>query len=608
MSVLISGVQISKSFVGKVLFENLSFGISTGEKIGLVGPNGAGKSTLLKIICGKIKPDKGQVVRQGSTQVGYLEQSPQFTNSHTILNYLLDENNDHSSDLHAKAYEWIAKLDLSRWPDDQKVLSLSGGWQKRVALAKQLMLTPDVLLLDEPTNHLDVSSILWLEDFLSEQKITYLMITHDRLFLQRTADKIWDLDPQNPELLFQFNGNFADYIEIKQSRIESQRRDLQAKKNTLTRETEWLRRGAIARQTKQKARIENASELKQQVEHLKEKTKSRSLDLVFTETQRQPQKLVELNNICIEMGGNILWKDFSLILGAKSRLALLGDNGAGKSTLLKVLTGEILPQRGQVKRVENLVVSYFEQEKTTLDLEKSLLQNICPEGDYVDFQGQFVFAKSYLEKFNFSYQQMDLPVKQLSGGEKSRLRLAQIMLKKSQLLILDEPTNDLDIQSLEDLQGSLSSFPGALVLVTHDRYFMDALADEIIYLNNRFPWQEKAIRFADYFQWEEWFQKNLDYESSLQKQKNKTEVTQQISKKKLSYKEKFEYENMEKKILQLEEQLAKAQSDIQDPETSAQADKVNSIYIQINSWTAELDHLYSRWAELEEIISKDNKN
>lgn len=607
MGLLLSAVQISKSFSGKTLFNKLSFGIHENDKIGLVGPNGAGKSTLLKIITGAMTPDSGEVTKQKGLSLGYLEQSPVFNKTDTIIDYLIDNDEDIGP-----AYEWIAKLDLTQWPETTLISELSGGWQKRVALAKQLMKRPDILLLDEPTNHLDVTSILWLEDFLSEQKITYIMVTHDRLFLQRTTEKIWDLDPQNPQLLFIFDGNYLDYADAKEGILAAQRRHLQTRKNILTRETEWLRRGAQARQTKQKARIQSAHDLKSQVDDLKEKTRSRSVELNFSETKRQPQKLIQLENISYAIGEKNLWKDFSLFLSPQSRVALLGDNGTGKSTLLKIITGSLKPQSGKISSAPDLAISYFEQDKINLNLEKSVLRNICPDGDYVDYQGQFVFAKSYLEKFKFNYEQMDLPVKQLSGGEKSRLRLAQLMLKKAQVLILDEPTNDLDIQTLESLQESLAEFQGAVILVTHDRYFMDSIAKELIYINDRFTDQDRAIRFADYFQWEEWYQNCLALELAaeakvLADKKNENKETQAANsqngpKKKLSFKEKFEYENMESTILQLEQTLAKAQADIESPEVAAHAEKSNDLYLQINKWTQELDRLYARWTELEEKI------
>jgi ATP-binding cassette subfamily F protein uup len=609
MAQLLSGVKISKSFSGRKLFTDLSFGIDSKDRIGLVGPNGAGKSTLLKILAKQVEPDSGQVVSQRGLRVGYLDQAPTFSPESTIISALSECDDDIAS-----VYEWISKLNLSQFPEETLVTKLSGGWQKRVALAQELIKRPDLLLLDEPTNHLDISSILWLEDFLIKQPTPYMMITHDRLFLQRSTEKIWDLDPQNPNMLFTVNGGYDFYLQEKETLLAVQKKQFQVNKNTLRRETEWLRRGAKARQTKQKARGQAAASLKTTVMNLKEKTRDRGVELEFTQAERQPQKLIHLKHISHSAGGQLLWDDFSLLLTPKSRVALLGDNGTGKSTLLRIMTGSLSPQKGTIERAENLAVSYFEQSKETVNPLASTLKNICPDGDYVQFQGQFIYAKSYLERFQFSYEQMDLPAGKLSGGEKSRLRLAQMMLTSAQVLILDEPTNDLDIKTLESLQDSLESFQGAVVLVTHDRYFMDSIADQIIYINDKFPEQPRAISFADYWQWEEWFEsqptppansatlvstmQNSDQSSN----QNSNQSSNQSSKKvKMTYKDKLEFEGIEALIASIESELAACQNEILLPEVVANSARTQILYTKIHELTETLQKKIDRWAELEEI-------
>lgn len=600
MAQLISCVKISKSFAGKKLFSDLSFGIESKDRIGLVGPNGAGKSTLIKILARAVEPDAGQVVSQRGLRIGYLDQSPTFAANKTILSALSEGVEDIAS-----VYEWISRLNLSQFPEETLVNSLSGGWQKRVALAQELIKRPDILLLDEPTNHLDITSILWLEDFLMKQSMAYLMVTHDRLFLQRSTEKIWDLDPQNPNMLFTIDGSYDFYLQEKEALLRSQQRQLQINKNTLRRETEWLRRGAQARQTKQKARGQAAVALKSTVDQLKDKTRDRSVDLEFSQAERQPQKLIHLKNISFQVGEQVLWDQFSLLLTPKSRVALLGDNGTGKSTLLKIMTGALAPQKGSIETAQNLAISYFEQSKDTLDPKASTLKNICPDGDYVLFQGQFIYAKSYLERFQFNYEQMDQPVEKLSGGEKSRLRLAQMMLTSAQVLILDEPTNDLDLNTLESLQESLASFQGAVVLVTHDRYFMDSIAKEIIYINDKFASEPRAIRFADYWQWEEWYEAQQERNSSKgAKAASAGESSAQGNKKtKLSYKDTFEYEGIEALIAQLELEIEQCQKEIASPEVVANATRTHELYEKIHTLTETLNKKYERWAELEKIVA-----
>lgn len=596
MPQLINAVGISKSFAGRDLFSNLSLGVQTGDRIGLVGPNGAGKSTLFNILSKQLEPDSGQVVYQRGLRTGYLRQNPSLASEKTLEDLLLSD-----PDTSSQAYVWISRLHLDRFDLATSFGALSGGWQKRVALALELSKEPDVLLLDEPTNHLDVSSIIWLEEFLNETNLTYVMITHDRLFLQRTAAMIWDLDPRIPQGLLKVPGDYGQFLEAKEVLVASQKRSLQTQKNTLRRETEWLRRGAQARQTKQKARILAAGELTQSVNQLKDLTRSRDINLDFSSSGHKDQKLMELEQVKISFGEKILWENLNLRLTPKSRVALLGNNGTGKSSLLKLLVGELEPSSGRVKRLQGLTVNYFDQTKIQVEERLSALRNVCPEGDYVDCQGEYIFAKSYLERFNFSYQQMDIPVSRLSGGERSRLLLAKLMLKKAQLLILDEPTNDLDLETLETLQESLRSYQGAVVLVTHDRYFMDSVAKEILALNDEFEDEPRFLRFADYYQWENWY--NLKQEESLRKQKTElqTSVKEPAPKAsaKISQKEKFELERMEHEVQALEEKLMIARKNLEDPEILKDGRKSSEVYKEISSLEESLEKKFERWSELE---------
>ncbi len=593
---LVNTHKIEKSFAGKLLFKNVSLGIEDSDRVGLVGPNGAGKSTLLKILAGRMSADAGDVTTKKGLRLGYLEQTPTFAKGETIYQAIVSKCLDPDEAL-GLAYEWMARLELSQFGEEFLVSELSGGWQKRVALARELVLEPELLLLDEPTNHLDVSSIMWLEEFLEKAPFATLIITHDRLFLQRTTNKIFDLDPRNPSYLISTSGSYLDFVEAKELLLAGQEQKELSMKNTLRRETEWLRRGAKARLTKQKARINRAGDLKEDVEELSQKNAVRKVKIEFKDADRNPQKLIEVENISKTYGERVLFKDFSYLVNPKTRLALLGDNGSGKSTLIKILLKQLEPDTGKVVLADKLKISYFEQNRETLNPKVSVLKNICPDGDYVHYQGQYVFARSYLERFLFNRQQMDLPVERLSGGEQSRLRIAQLMLREAQVLILDEPTNDLDVATLDVLEESLKEFNGAVILVTHDRYFMDQVASDILALHN-IDGQQRWEKFAGYLLWEEWFQEQKEA-AALELKKEKKAEKEASKPVKLSFKEKYELDNMETTVLELEEKLSKLQVESADPVNVSDAKKLQGIYSEIDSLQKKIEVLYERWAVLE---------
>ncbi|MGZ3747089.1 MAG: ABC-F family ATP-binding cassette domain-containing protein [Pseudobdellovibrionaceae bacterium] len=596
MALLINTHQLEKSFAGKVLFSGVSLGIEEGDKIGLLGPNGAGKTTLMKILAGVSTADGGKVTPKKGLRLGYLPQTPVFAEKETILQALLSRAHDPDEAL-GLAYEWFARLDLSQFGEDFLVSELSGGWQKRVALARELVLEPELLLLDEPTNHLDVVSILWLEEFLQRAPFAFLMVTHDRLFLQRVVNKVFDLDPRNPNNLLAVNGDYVTYVEAKEQLLASQQKLETVLKNTLRRETEWLRRGAKARLTKQKARIERAGDLKDDVANLTDKNRKRVAGIAFGDAERNPQKLIELKNVFKSYGDRHLIQDFSFLITPKTRLALLGENGSGKSTLIKMLLGLERPDQGTIFLSDKVKVAYFEQNRAGLDLQKSVLKNICPDGDYVSLQGQYVFARSYLERFLFSRQQMDLPVARLSGGEQSRLRLAQLMLQDASVLILDEPTNDLDVATLEVLGEAIQNFNGAVIIVTHDRYFMDQVANDILGFPRRDNPKKKLENFVGYLQWEEaWLAQ--DQESFTPQATEEKPAGKSL---RMSFKHKNELEGMEPKILAMEEELQKAQTEANLPEVVSEAARLQELHAKMMMLQTDIEACYVRWAELEKM-------
>jgi ATP-binding cassette subfamily F protein uup len=600
MAILVSAHELRKSFATKQLFKQLTFAIEEGDHIGLIGPNGAGKSTLLKIIAGQTEIDSGELSKQRGLKLAFLEQTPTFKEGTNVFDTVCEPFEDPFDSHNLQVInEVLSRLELSEIAD-RPITTLSGGWKKRVALARELVREPQLLLLDEPTNHLDLESILWLEDFLEQAPFAIMMVTHDRLFLQRTCTRIFDLDPRNANGLLALKGDYAAYVQIKEDLMNAQLRQETVMKNTMRRETEWLRRGAKARQTKQQARIHRAGELKEELGEVSARNVNRTAQIEFAGQNRSPQKLIEAESISKTFNERTLFKDLNVLISPKTRLGLLGNNGSGKSTLIRALIGEETPDSGTIKRAEGLQIAYFDQHRETLKPELSVLRNICSEGDYVSFQNQFVFARSYLDRFLFRPEQIDMPVAKLSGGEQSRLRIAQLMLLPANVLILDEPTNDLDLQTLNVLQDTLLDFKGAVILVTHDRFFLDQVTNDIF----AFPGDGSGEinRFADYIQWETWFRSRGGSTAAAEVPAPKAEAAG--PKKKLSFKEKFELENMEKTIQAAEAELEKLQV---ATTAAAVGSQTKTLFVEMEALQKQIDGLYSRWTELESKSKSKSK-
>ncbi len=598
VAILLSAQNVEKSFAAQNLFRRLSFGLETCDRVGLIGPNGAGKSTLLKILAGEIDADEGEIVRSRGLCVGYLPQSPSFKPGATIYEALLEGASDH--DDQSAVHEWMAKLNLNSDSRDEStpVDTLSGGWQKRVALARELVRRPNLLLLDEPTNHLDIESILWLEELLQKASFATVTVTHDRMFLERVANRIFDLDRKNPDGLLVVRGGYVDYVEAKENLMQGQIAREETLQNTLRRETEWLRRGAKARTTKQTARIDRAHELGDEVQDLNSRNQNRTARIDFQAEDRHPQRLIEATGITKSFGSHMIFSATDILITPKTRLGLLGPNGCGKSTLIRVLLGEEPATAGSVKRAERLSVSYFSQvSDNELDGEKSVQQNLVGSGggDFVNYRGDFIFARSYLSRFLFRPEQMDMPVKKLSGGEKSRLRLAQLMLHSVNLLILDEPTNDLDLATLRVLEQSLQDFAGAVILVTHDRYFLDQVANDILAFTKNASGTPQLERFADTLQWENWISQNAKASKAINVSRSKEK-----SKNRLGFKEKRELEGIEPAILKAESRLTEVQSEMQHPTNLVNSSKLVELTDEMARLEKEIVRLYARWAELSE--------
>ncbi|MGK5083218.1 ABC-F family ATP-binding cassette domain-containing protein [Bdellovibrionota bacterium FG-1] len=606
MAILVSAHSLRKAFAARPLFDGLTFAIESGERIGLIGPNGAGKSTLLKILAGKIQPDEGKLSIQRGLRVGFLEQVPTFNPGISVFETVLEGTPDpHDWECMALAHEQLSKLSLDGSEGvgpDSRVDTLSGGWKKRVALARELVRQPDLLLLDEPTNHLDVESILWLEDFLAHAPFAALTITHDRLFLQRIANRIIELDPRNPGGLLSIQGDYAHYLETKDLLMAAQERREIILKNTLRRETEWLRQGAKARTTKQQARIQRAGDLKDEVGELGVRNQQRVARIDFQGSDKNPKRLVEAKKISKSYGKRVIFKDVDLLLSPGSRIGLLGPNGCGKSTLIRVLLGQEESDNGVVLRSDHLSCSYFEQNRETLDPEKTILKTICPEGEWVDYRGGKMHVRGYLDRFLFTQGQMEMAVGKLSGGEQSRLLLAQLMLREANILVLDEPTNDLDMATLAVLEDCLGEFPGAVILVTHDRYFLDQVATRILAFNPFRLELGRLTAFEGLGQWELWHAEQLR-ESKAAQQGGAASKKKKLSNK-LTYKDQREYDSIEQTIQQAEANLEILTAESSHSDHSTNAVRLAELAKQMSDTQAEIDRLYARWGELEKIANR----
>jgi ABC transport system ATP-binding/permease protein len=605
VAILINAHQLHKSFAARPLFDGLTFAIESGERVGLIGPNGAGKSTLLKILAGRIAPDEGKVSTQRGLRIGYLEQVPLFDVGDSVHTAVMKGSKDpYDWEEMARADEIMSKLSLSGEGevDPESLMDqLSGGWKKRVALARELMKQPDLLLLDEPTNHLDVASIQWLEDFLARASFATLTITHDRLFLQRVSNRILELDRRNAGGILSIQGDYATYLETKEQLMAAQERREVKLKNTLRRETEWLRAGAKARTTKQQARIQRAGELKDTVEEFSDRNRKQQIKIDFQSGEKNPKKLVEAKGISKAYDGEVIIPRLDLLLTPKSRIGLLGSNGCGKSTLIRLLLGEEKPDTGTVFRSDHLNAAYFQQNRESLDPNVSVIKAICSDGDYVDYRGVKTHIRGYLDRFLFTAAQMEMTVGQLSGGEQSRLLIARLMLQESNLLVLDEPTNDLDIATLDILQEVLQEFDGAVLLVTHDRYFLDQTATQILAFGEDINGQKEIVPFSGLDQWDQWSeQREADKAAQMQKNRaqQKAKAKSAPQKKKLSYKDQRELDGMEENIQKLEAQLETLEAEGASSENASNAIRLGEISEEIGKLQSEIERLYARWSEL----------
>ena len=601
LATLLNGKGLTKSYGAVPLFREIAFVVNEGDRIGLIGPNGSGKSTLLGILAGEIEPDDGEVARRKLTRLAYVPQVSEFATGVSIRDVLLAS----LKQARVVEQEWEGRvaevLGRAGFEDfEQEAAALSGGWKKRLSIAMALAEHPDVLLLDEPTNHLDLAGISWLEELLVAAPFACVVISHDRYFLENVALEVVELNRQYPEGLLKVDGKYSAFLEKKEEFLESQSKRQEALENRVKREMEWLRRGPKARTTKSKARIDSATAMIGELKDMRGRAQVSTADIEFNATDRQSKRLVECKEVDYSIGGKTIFDKLSFILTAGTRVGLVGPNGSGKTTLLRLLQGQITPEAGEIKLAHQLRIVYFDQTRV-LDEKVTLRRALAPDSDSVVYQDRVIHVASWASRFLFTSEQLNQPVERLSGGERARVLIAKLMLQPADLLLLDEPTNDLDIPTLEILEESLLEYPGALMLVTHDRYLLDRVSTVVLGLDG----MGKAERFADYAQWEGWFKEQSRGQAveTPVAGKSAAEAASGAGKRKLSYMDARDYATIEERVAQADSALLEKQSELELPEVVTDAARLQKTLAEVEAAQLALDALYERWAELEAKVN-----
>ena len=583
--------NLSKSFGTQTLFHNISFSISEGQRVGLIAKNGTGKSTLLSILTGKESQDEGNIIFKRDLTVGFLEQSPHFNPDDTVLEACFNHNGNEEKILKAKQILTQLKItDLA-----QPVKELSGGQQKRVALANVLITNPDLLILDEPTNHLDLDMIIWLEGFLSRGNKTLLMVTHDRYFLDRVCNSIIELDNS---MIFTYKGNYAYFLDKRQERINNAKAEIQHANNLYRRELEWMRRQPQARGHKARYREEAFYELekiaKQRIEERQIRLKSKNIYI--------GSKIFECQYVSKAWSPEkIILKDFYYNFSRFEKMGIVGDNGTGKSTFIKMLLGEVAPDSGKFDIGETVKFGYFSQEGLKFNEQQKVIDIIKDITEYIDLGGgKHMTASQFLQHFMFTPEQQHNYVYKLSGGEKRKLYLCTVLMHNPNFLVLDEPTNDLDIQTLQVLEEYLQDFPGCVIIISHDRYFMDKIIDHLLV----FEGQGRIKDFpGNYTQYREWAslqpQEKAPTASNSKEDSDPKKNYRNDTKRKLSYKEKREFEQLEEEIIQLEEEQKALEDALSGSELAVE--EITEKSKRLASLKNELDEKSFRWLELSEL-------
>jgi len=624
---LIRLTDVSIAFGTHSLLENAAFQLDPGERVGLLGRNGEGKSTLMKIIAGAIAADHGEVWRQPELRLAWLEQMPDLPDDASIYEAVAGGLGD-LGDLIAQYHDLLTHMDgsapslqalgaiqhkleagqgwqfqqrvesvLSRLqlPADLKVGSLSGGWKRRVALAKALVIDPEVLLLDEPTNHLDFESITWLEEQLLSFSGALLFVTHDRAFLQKLATRIVDLDRGQ---LTSWPGNYQDYLQRKAAALDEEAGHNAEFDKKLAKEEAWIRQGIKARRTRNEGRVRALKKLR--AERAERRNTQGTAKLALAQADASGKKVVEAKNVSFSYADNAIITDFSIRIERGDKIGLIGNNGAGKSTLLKLLLGQLAPTGGSVELGTNLQIAYFDQLREQLDPDASVANSVADGGEFIDLPGGRRHVMSYLADFLFAPARARSPVRSLSGGEKNRLLLARLFTKPANLIVMDEPTNDLDLETLEILEEKLVDFQGTLLLVSHDREFLDNVVTSVLVFEGAGEIGEYVGGYAD---WLAQTAKQKPAESSkAAAEAGKKEKPKSAPSKKLSYKEQKELEQLPDRIEQLEALQTELTTTINSPAFYKQSPEAVALTLDdLKNATDSLAQAYRRWDELDAL-------
>jgi ATP-binding cassette subfamily F protein uup len=588
---LLSCQAVSKAYGTRVLFDRLSLGLFDGDHVGLVGPNGSGKSTLLKILAGLEAPDQGTRSVRGGVRIGYVPQDPVFPPGRAVEDVVaaglaaVDEGE--------RPGRIALALGRAGFADGRAAAdALSGGWKKRLAIARELAAAPDVLLMDEPTNHLDVEGILWLEGVLATEARAFLVVSHDRYFLEHVAARMLELNRAYPDGLFEADGRYSEFLARRDDFLRGQAAYEDSLANTVRREIAWLRRGAKARSTKARGRIREAGRLQQALEEARARGAAGVADIDLASSGRRTRRLLVARGLAKSLGGRALFSGLDLSITPGTRVGLIGPNGSGKTTLLSLLAGTLAPDAGEIERAEGLRLVRFEQERGGLDPDQPLRRALAPDGDSVIWQGRSVHVASWAKRFLFQPEQLEVPVGRLSGGERARILIARLMREPADLLILDEPTNDLDIPTLEVLEDSLAEFDGGLVLVTHDRFMLERVSTLILALDGA----GGAETFADYAQWEA---ARALRTPAARRAAAALPPRERPRPRRLGYLDQREWDGMERAILGAEMAAEECRRAAEDPRIASDPAALEERYAALDAARAEVDRLYARWAELE---------
>ncbi len=597
---LLNVEKMSKSFTDKILFDNVTLGISEGDKIGVIGINGTGKSTLLKIISGLEEPDEGSVVKGKTVRVEYLAQNPVFRDDLTILENVITgkKAEEEYRNLEGEAKTMLVKLGIQDF--NSRVELLSGGQKKRVALVRTLLTPAEILVLDEPTNHLDNDMAEWLEEYLNKYQGAFIMVTHDRYFLDKVTNKIVEIDKGS---IYTYIANYTKFLELKAEREDMEQATERKKKSLYRMDLEWMMRGARARSTKQKAHIQRFEELRDR--KVIDKDKNIELNAL---SSRLGKKTVEIESVSKAFGDKVLIKDYSYIMLKKDRLGIIGPNGCGKTTLLKIITGNLEPDEGTVTLGETVRIGYFSQENEYMDQSLKVIDYIRNVAEYIETSEGSTSASQMLERFLFTGAMQYSLISRLSGGERRRLYLLKVLMEAPNVLILDEPTNDLDIQTLTILEDYLDSYDGIVLTVSHDRYFLDRIVNRIFAFEGMGKINQYEGGFTDYKEAaaQKVISNNKTDETAIKAQdKEDTAVLKgkpREAKLKFSYHEQKEFDEIDEVIAVLEESITKLDADME--EAASNYSRLNELTAQKEVIEKQLEEKMERWVYLNDLAEQ----